>query len=94
MRYKPQYSNRFKRQYKKLLHSGNQRALKALQRTITLLASGNSLSPSYRNHQLIGTLKEFSECHVLPDWLLVYRIYEEVLILELIATGTHSELFG
>ena len=77
-----------------MLHSGNRRALKALQHTITLLASGSSLAPSYRNHQLIGTLKGFNECHVLPDWLLVYRIDEEVLVLELIATGTHSELFG
>lgn len=94
MRYRQKHSNRFKRQYKKLLRSGNQRTLVALQNIITLLVAGESLPSSCSNHQLVGMLKRYSECHVLPDWLLIYRIDEEVLILEFVATGSHSELFG
>ncbi len=47
----------------------------------------------YRDHKLVGKLQDFRECHIFPDWLLVYRIYESNLILELVAMGSHSELF-
>ncbi|MBW8383597.1 MAG: type II toxin-antitoxin system YafQ family toxin [Youngiibacter sp.] len=47
-----------------------------------------------KDHALSGGWAGFRECHIQPDWLLVYRVYEEVLILTLTRTGTHSDLFG
>lgn len=88
------YSNRFLRQYKKLRKSGQLHLVKKLDAVMQALISGNVLAVRYRNHRLSGKLAEFYECHVAPDWLLVYRIYEEDEVLEFFATGTHSQLFG
>jgi mRNA interferase YafQ len=93
MRFEIHYSNRFKRQYKKLLRSPRSKIIEELKRVITSLAEGKTLEPRYYNHKLIGQLTGFQECHIAPDWLLIYQIYEEKLILELVATGTHNELF-
>lgn len=94
MLYTPKYSNRFKRQFKKLLRSGNKRVIEALKEQISFLVEGNILPPKFQNHKLAGNLTGYFECHVLPDWLLIYKIDNEILVLELLATGTHSELFG
>ena len=64
-----------------------------LQEAIILLAKGESLPSKYRDHQLKGRLSAFRECHIKGDWLLVYRIIEDKLILSLHSTGTHSDLF-
>ena len=48
----------------------------------------------YRDHALGGNLKDFRECHIEPDWLLIYQIHEDMLILSATATGTHADLFG
>lgn len=61
---------------------------------LKLLASGKSLPEKFRDHQLTGSLKDFRECHIEPDWLLMYQIFKEELILSATATGTHSDLFG
>lgn len=61
---------------------------------LSLLSSGKSLPVQYRDHQLSGNLHDFRECHIEPDWLLMYQIYEDTLILSAVATGSHSELFG
>ncbi len=58
------------------------------------LASGESLPEKNHDHQLIGNLKDFRECHIEPDWLLIYRIVQDKLILTATATGTHADLFG
>lgn len=58
------------------------------------LASGQKLPDKYRDHQLTGSLKDFRECHIEPDWLLMYQILDNELILTATATGTHSDLFG
>ncbi|MCQ2601269.1 MAG: type II toxin-antitoxin system YafQ family toxin [Treponema sp.] len=58
------------------------------------LASGQKLPDKYRDHQLTGNLKDFRECHIEPDWLLMYQILDNELILTATATGTHSDLFG
>ena len=63
-----------------------------LQEVIRLLARGKSLPPKYCDHQLKGRLKHLRECHLQGDWLLVYRIFENKLILSLHSTGTHSDL--
>ncbi len=46
------------------------------------------------NHPLSGNWAKYQECHILPDWLLIYRIEDDVLVLTLARTGTHSDLFG
>lgn len=61
---------------------------------LDLLASGIELSKKYKDHQLTGNLHDFRECHIEPDWLLMYQIFENELILSATATGTHSDLFG
>jgi len=93
MRYRLLYSKHFVRQYRKLARSGNKHALLALDKVVIRLERGEILSSKNYNHRLTGNMANFYECHVLPDWLLIYRIYEDILVLELIATGTHSELF-
>ena len=67
--------------------------LSLLYEPITLLAKGESLPPKYRDHQLKGRLSAFRECHIKGDWLLIYRIIEDKLILSLHSTGTHADLF-
>ena len=63
-----------------------------LQEVIRMLASGKPLPPKYRDHQLQARLKHLRECHLQGDWLLVYRIFEDKLILSLHSTGTHDDL--
>lgn len=57
---------------------------------LSLLASGNPLPVQYKDHQLTDNLQDFRECHIEPDWLLMYQIYEDILS----ATGTYTDLFG
>ncbi|MBI4993323.1 MAG: type II toxin-antitoxin system YafQ family toxin [Candidatus Magasanikbacteria bacterium] len=93
MSYQLVYAKKFVRQYRKLERSGNKRILLALDRVINKLEQGESLPFQNHTHRLAGNLACFYECHVSPDWLLIYQVHEDILILELIATGTHSELF-
>ena len=60
---------------------------------IKKLAAGETLPPKNRDHELSGIYKGFRECHIQPDWLLIYRINNNDLILFLSRTGTHSDLF-
>ena len=60
---------------------------------VAALAAGKQLDPKYRDHALTGDKADFRECHIQPDWLLVYKIEKKVLILTLINTGTHSDIF-
>lgn len=93
MKYRVFLSKEFKKQYKKLIYSGNVRTLEKLDKVVDELSSGELLSEKYHNHFLKGNFEGCFECHVLPDWLLIYRKYEDILVLELVGTGTHSELF-
>lgn len=61
---------------------------------LNLLSTGVQLPDENRDHQLTGNLKDFRECHIENDWLLMYRIIEDKLVLSATATGTHSDLFG
>lgn len=65
-----------------------------LEDIIAALAMGEPLPEKNKNHALTGNWSGHRECHILPDWLLVYRIEEDVLVLTLARTGTHSDLFG
>ncbi|MDR2562141.1 MAG: type II toxin-antitoxin system YafQ family toxin [Holophagales bacterium] len=82
-------SGRFSRDLKKIEGRGLDVAL--LTAVIEDLASGNTLDSRHRDHQLKGKLKDYRECHITPDWLLVYRVSGNVLYLA--RTGTHAEVF-
>ncbi|NLC44076.1 MAG: type II toxin-antitoxin system YafQ family toxin [Clostridiales bacterium] len=60
---------------------------------IKKLAAGEVLDETYRDHPLTGKYSGCRECHITPDWLLIYEIADETLILYLTRTGTHSDLF-
>lgn len=60
---------------------------------LSLLAKGNPLPAQYKDHPLTGNLQDFRECHIEPDWLLMYQI-KDTLILSATATGSHADLFG
>ena len=67
--------------------------LKLLNDVITVLANGEKLDEKYKDHELHGEYKGFRECHIQPDWLLIYKYDNNELILYLTRTGTHSDLF-
>lgn len=86
------HSKRFKKDLRKLARSGNF-DLKHFNTVVNQLASELELSAKYRDHQLKGELREFRECHLAPDLLLVYSKEAEALALFLFRIGSHSELF-
>lgn len=61
---------------------------------VNKLSAEQELDERYHDHELTGEWKNFRECHITPNWLLVYRIDGDDLILFLSRTGTHSDLFG
>ena len=65
-----------------------------MEKVVDLLASGKELPPQYKNHELIGKYKGCYDCHIQSDWILLYKIEKERLVLLLLDTGTHSDLFG
>lgn len=68
--------------------------IRLLKEIIADLANGNPLPDKNRDHPLNGNWVGHRECHILPDWLLIYRIKDDVLVLTLARTGSHSDLFG
>ena len=93
MKYSIDYTSRFKKQYKRLKKQGKD--IKKLRNLITILANGEILPPEYRNHKLVNDryYQNCFECHIEPDWLLVYKIENNTLMLLLHSTVSHSELF-
>lgn len=67
--------------------------LSLLNNVVDMLAMGQTLAEKYKDHSLIGNYKGCRECHITPDWLLIYEISDNELILYLTRTGTHSDLF-
>ena len=86
------FSNRFKKDMKLAKKRGLD--LELLNSVIKRLAQRKPLAPKYRDHDLGGNFRGFRECHIRPDWLLIYRIDGEDLILFLNRTGSHADLFG
>lgn len=84
-------SNRFKRDLKRAVRRGRDTAL--LENAVNLLAAGRPLPESSRDHALSGDWIGYRECHIQPDWLLIYKVYENELVLLLMRTGTHADLF-
>lgn len=85
-------SNRFKKDMKLAIKRGYNLAI--LDEVINTLAKQEPLPPKNKDHALTGDYIGFRECHIQPDWLLVYRIDKGDLILFLTRTGTHSDLFS
>lgn len=83
-------STKFKRDIKRLQRQGVD--LLRLQNVIETLVAQQPLDERHRDHFLIGAWKGYRECHIQPDWLLIYRV--EAHELQLIRTGSHSDLFG
>lgn len=90
--YKIVYTNRMKKDVKLMKKRGKD--LNKLVNVLFLLSTGNPLPIQYRDHQLTGNLHDFRECHIEPDWLLMYQIFEDTLILSATATGSRVDLFG
>ena len=88
---KIKFLNSFKKDYKRIVKRGYNIAL--LENVIRMLADGETLPAKYRDHALTGNYSSFRECHITPDWLLIYEVHESELILVLSRTGTHSDLF-
>jgi len=84
--------NQFKKDVKKISRSGSKEMSK-LRKVIIKLVNEEPLDKKYRNHQLSNNWKDHFECHIEPDWLLIYRIDEKNKELILVRTGSHSELF-
>ena len=85
------YETTFKKDFKRIVKRGYN--IKLLEDVIELLANGEALPEKYKDHSLIGDYADCRECHITPDWLLIYKINDIELILYLTRTGTHSDLF-
>lgn len=88
---KIKYHSKFKKDIKTIKKRNYD--LSKLQKVIEILAEEKTLSAKYKDHSLTGIYQDFRECHILPDWLLIYRIDKDILTLVLSRTGTHSDLF-
>ena len=86
------YSNAFKKSLKKLLKQGKQ--LEKLEKVIEMLASKETLPEKYRDHSLYDNkkFKGCRDCHIEPDWVLIYKYINKELVLLLVNTGSHSEV--
>ena len=84
-------SNQFKKDLKLAKKRGL--SLNHLTAVVNMLAAREPLNERYRDHALTGRYRGFRECHIHPDWLLIYKVYADRLVLALIRTGTHSDLF-
>ena len=85
------WTTQFKRDYKKA--SKRNLPIELLDDIIRKLAKGEKLPEKNRDHALSGNWVGFRECHILPDWLLIYRVEVDILVLTLARTGTHGDLF-
>lgn len=90
--YSIEYSNRYKKSYKLAIKRGLD--VGELNRIVKTLAEGKKLESKHKDHDLKGDFAGFRECHVQPDWLLIYRIINKTCVLYLLDTGTHADLFG
>lgn len=88
---KIKYHSKFKKDIKTIKKRNYD--LSKLQKVIEILAEEKTLPDKYKDHSLTGIYQDFRECHILPDWLLIYRIDKDILTLVLSRTGTHSDLF-
>ena len=88
---KLRYGRKFKKEFQKMLKRGH--SAEKLEDVLKYLVNQEPLPPEYKDHKLRGDYIGYRECHIESDWLLVYKVEEEILTLILFRTGTHSELF-
>lgn len=91
MKYQVTWSTKFKKDYKLAMKRGLD--IDLLDTAIQILADTGTLPDEYLDHPLSGNYKGFRECHIQPDWLLIYKIVDDKLALALTRTGTHSDVF-
>ena len=89
--YKIVTTGKFKRDLKLTKKRGYNLSLLSV--VVNMLAAGESLPEKYKDHNLSGNYAGCRECHITPDWLLIYEVEKDELILYLTRTGTHSDLF-
>lgn len=85
-------TGQFRKDYKRVKKRGYNISL--LEEVIEILLNEQQLDERYRDHGLVGNYIGFRECHILPDWLLIYAVDKEQLLLTASRTGTHSDLFS
>jgi mRNA interferase YafQ len=88
---KVRYSAGFKKDFKLVQKRGCDTVL--FEEIVSLLCNEKPLPPKNNDHALSGNYSGFRECHITPDWLLIYKVQKDILTLTLTRTGTHSELF-
>ena len=91
MKYAVAQTSQFKRELRRAVRRGFD--LAAIRDVVHQLAEGKALPPRHRDHALTGHFSGFRECHIAPDWLLVYLIDGKTMTLTLTRTGSHSDLF-
>ena len=89
--YKVKFTTAYKKSYKLMKKRGLDLTL--LDEVVDKLRRGTPLEEKYRDHALSGSFSGFRECHIKPDWLLIYLIENDILTLTLVDTGCHSDLF-
>lgn len=90
--YQIEFTNEMKQNVK--LMRGRGKDLRKLTEVLDILARGEQLPARNKDHQLTGNLRDFRECHIEPDWLLIYQVHDDILVLTATATGTHADLLG
>ena len=85
------YQTAFKKDFKKIKKRGYD--ISKLERVIDLLAEEKSLPEVYKDHELSGNWRGYRECHIEPDWLLIYECVDDVLVLMLYRLGSHAMIF-
>ena len=85
------YETAFKKDFKRVVKRGYD--IRLMEKVIEILANEQTLPAKYKDHSLTGDYKDCRECHITPDWLLIYQINNNELILYLTRTGSHSDLF-
>lgn len=90
-KYTVKHTTQFKKDYK--LAMKQRKSMDVLKSIITQLANGEPLAEQHKDHGLTGNWVGHRECHITPDWLLIYRYDGDVLVLTLSRLGSHSELF-
>ena len=91
MKYDVKYTSRFKKDYKRLKKRGWN--IDKLLDVIDILKEGRELPPEYKDHPLHGDYEGHRDCHIEPDWILIYFKSESTLVLSMTRTGTHSDVF-
>jgi mRNA interferase YafQ len=89
--YQVKFTTAYKKRYKLMIKRGLNLSL--LDDVVDKLRQGIPLVEKYRDHALTGNFEGFRECHIKPDWLLVYLIENDILTLTLVDTGSHSDIF-